>query len=106
MGNHRYRISRRAYEDLEHIASYIGDRNPSAADHVIDVLIGSFANLADGPEIGAKRDDLRSGLRIYSPPRPAQNYVICYYPLADGVEIAGVIHGARDWPELFHRGDI
>ena len=47
MGNHRYRISRRAYEDLEHIASYIGDSNPSAADRVTDVLIGSFANLAD-----------------------------------------------------------
>jgi toxin ParE1/3/4 len=105
MGNRRYRISEGAHADLQHIASYIGARNPSAADRVIDVLIGSFSTLADNPEMAAKRDDLRSGLRIYSPTRPAQNYVVLYYLSSGNIEIAAVIHGARDWPELFSRDD-
>lgn len=106
MSNRRYRISRRAHADLEHIANYIGDRNPSAADRVIDALIGCFSTLADSPEIGTKRDDLRSGLRIFSPPRPAHNYVVLYYLSSGNIEVAAVIHGARDWPDLFSRDDM
>lgn len=105
MANRRYRISRRAHADLQGIASYIGARNPAAADRVIDALLGSFSTLADSPEIGTKRDDLRSGVRVYSPPRPAQNYVVLFYLSDDGMEIAAVVHGARNWPELFSRGD-
>lgn len=105
MGKRRYRISRRAHADLQGIASYIGERNPAAADRVIDALIGSFSALADSPEIGTKRDDLRLGLRVYSPPRPAQNYVVLFYRSDDSTEIAAVIHGARDWPELFSQGN-
>lgn len=105
MGKRLYRISRRAHTDLQGIASYIGTRNPAAADRVIDALIGSFSTVADNPEVGTKRDDLRTGLRVYSPPRPAQNYVVLFYRSDTGIEIAGVVHGARNWPELFSQGD-
>ncbi|MEZ6054851.1 MAG: hypothetical protein R3C02_26355 [Planctomycetaceae bacterium] len=42
----------------------------------------------------ARQDDLRPNLRLFP---AAQNYVICYYPLKDGIEIATIIHGRRDW---------
>ena len=105
MSDGRYRLSRRAHADMEGIASYIGERNPAAADRVIDALIDCFSLLADRPQLGTKRDDLRFGLRVYSPPRPAHNYVVLFYQSTDGVEINGIIHGARNWPELVGGGD-
>lgn len=106
MSDGRYRLSRRAHADMEGIAGYIGERNPAAADRVIDVLVDSFSVLAVHPELGTRRDDLRPGLRVYSPPRPAQNYVVLFYQSSNGVDINGVVHGARNWPELASSGDI
>jgi toxin ParE1/3/4 len=40
---------------------------------------------------------------VFSPPRPANNYVVVFYEVRFGVEINAVIHGARDWPELIAR---
>lgn len=100
MSERRYRLTVRALSDLDGIASYIGERDVAAADRVIEVLVGCFATLAENPEIGTKRDDLRSGVRVFSPPSPAHNYVVVFYEARFGVEIDSVIHGARDWPEL------
>ena len=41
-------------------------------------------------------DDLRVSLRMFVPGPPAGNYVIIYYPLADGIEVSDVIHAKRD----------
>jgi toxin ParE1/3/4 len=103
MSQRRYRLTNRALDNLDGIASYIGERDVAAADRVIEALIGCFAKLAENPEIGTKRDDLRPGLRVFSPPRPAHNYVVVFYEVGFGVEINAVIHGARDWPELITR---
>jgi toxin ParE1/3/4 len=50
--------------------------------------------------LGELRGDLRPDLRIFA----ADNYIILYYPLPDGVEIADVIHGARNYESLFQKG--
>lgn len=105
MSSSQVRLSKRALEDLEDIADYLSERNPNAAARVLQTLQKAFEALAESPQLGALRDDLHPGLRIFSPSRPAHNYVICFYSLADGVEISDVIHGARDWPELFHAGE-
>ena len=101
----RHRLTSQALADLEGIASYLGERNPRAADRVIDLIVGSFALLGNNPDLGTKRDDLRAGLRIFSPARPAHNYVVLYYKSPTGIEINGIVHGARDWPALVARGD-
>jgi plasmid stabilization system protein ParE len=75
------------------------------ADRVIDLIVGSFALLGDNPDLGTKRDDLRAELRIFSPARPAHNYVVLYYQAPPGVDINGIVHGARDWPTLIARGE-
>ena len=100
-----YRISRQADSDLEGIADYIADFNPTAASDVLNTLHDTFAFLARNPDAGTLREDLRPNLRIFSPNRPAHNYVIFLYPRPDGIEVASVIHGAQDWIGMFRRGE-
>ena len=49
------------------------------------------------PEIGRPREDLAARLRSF----PVGSYIIFYRPMEYGVEIARVLHGARDLPPLF-----
>jgi toxin ParE1/3/4 len=105
MSQRRARLTSAAHRDLEGIAKYIGAHNPSAADRVIDALIETFSLLAENASLGALRDDLRAGLRVFSPPRPAHNYVVLYYDAPEGIEVIAVYHGAREWPELITHGE-
>ena len=101
----KYRISRQADTDLEGIADYIADFNPTAASDVLDMLHNTFGFLSRNPQAGTLREDLRSNLRIFTPDRPAHNYVIFFYPRTDGIEVISVIHGAQDWIGMFLRGE-
>jgi toxin ParE1/3/4 len=63
----------------------------------------SFQTLAQMPELGAKRTFRNPGfssVRIW-PVKSFERYLVLYRPLADGVEILRVIHGARDIERLF-----
>lgn len=101
----RFRLADHAVADLEGIASQIGERNPTAAERVLNTLYETFAFLGENPDAGTSRDDVLSNLRIFSPPRPANSYVAAFYKTAFGVEISAVIHGSRDWPTLIVTGD-
>jgi len=101
----RYRLSRQADADLDDIADYVAAETPRAALRILDTLREAFRILAVSPEIGTLRDDLMPNLRIFSPKRPASNYIIFYYLLPDGgIEISDVLHAARDWVSLFSSG--
>lgn len=54
--------------------------------------------LARNPKAGPRRDDLEQGLRFY----PIGNYLVFYFPAEDGITVARVIHGARNYIEEFH----
>ena len=57
-----------------------------------------FATIGRTPGIGVRRDILPAGWRVF----PFRRYLICYRPLdAGGVEIARVIHAARDLQRVF-----
>jgi toxin ParE1/3/4 len=63
----------------------------------------SFQALAKMPELGAQRifrNPRWSGVRAW-PVKGFERYLIFYRPLADGVQILRVIHGARDIERLF-----
>ena len=100
-----YRLSRLANADLEEIVDFIAAENPEAAVHVLEKLHETFALLAREPGVGLLRDDLHRNLRIFTPSRPAHNYVVFYYPIPDGIEVADVIHARRDWIGMFTRGE-
>lgn len=91
------RLSHLADTDLDAIRDYIAQHNPSAANKVLDQLFEMLELLATQPEIGQRRDDLAPNIRAFV----VRPFVICYEQSADGIHVARIIHGARDFPKLF-----
>ena len=93
----RVQFSLAASRDLEEIEDHISQDNPDAAARLILLIREKCALLSEQPGIGRDRSDVLSGLRGF----PLGNYIIFYRPATDGIEIARVLHGARDIPGLF-----
>ena len=93
----RYRLDIEAKEDLASIHTYIAGDNRAAADRLIDTLKQRFRLLAAQPLIGQLRPELAQDLRSFC----VGNYVIFYRPGRGGIEIARVIHAARDVESQF-----
>lgn len=87
-----FRLSHLAERDLDEIADYLADRNPSAAIREIEELAERFALLATHPLMGQFRKDLPGCPRTFS----SGNYLILYRPTSTGIEVARVVHAARD----------
>jgi toxin ParE1/3/4 len=91
----------RAQADIDEIWDFIADDSEERADSFIDTLDGKLQALAQNPKLGRHRDELAKGMRSF----PVGRYVIFYLALADGIEVARVLHGARDLAPLFRRED-
>jgi toxin ParE1/3/4 len=89
-----YRFSSVANSDVAEILLYILDLNPVAAQGFLDSLEQSCQLIAEHPLIGRRRPELGEYLRSF----PVGNYLIFYVSRADGIDIARVIYGGRDWP--------
>lgn len=86
-----------AYRDLDDIASYIQRHNMDAAHRFLEAAEQAFALLASQPLLGEfYLHPQYPELRIWTLGRRFRNYVVFYRPLAEGVEIVRVLHGARD----------
>ncbi len=85
-----------AVQDLDGILEYIARDKPLAAIAFVETLREKCRTLARFPLLGAAREGLISGLRIF----PVGNYVIYYRPENDIVRIERVLHGARDADSL------
>ncbi len=88
-----------AREDLREIEEYIAQDNPQAAVDFVGRLTERFAELAEFPGSGRKRDDIRPGYRGVS----VKDYLIFYRVSGEVVEIMHVLHGRRDLPKLFEK---
>lgn len=88
----RILIRPEAESDLDEIWWYIAQDHPNNADQFLDRIQDRFMALPDFPHLGTSRDELKSGLRS----QPVGNYLIFYFPLADGIEIVRILHGSRD----------
>lgn len=100
----RLRISRAARNDLVGIWTFIAEDNPSRAEAFLDALYGTFQMLSDNPEIGRRRDELRTGIRNFSGEPPvgelghtasAQSLRSPYKARADHSDTVPVPDGAR-----------
>jgi toxin ParE1/3/4 len=87
-----FRLSPKAERDLDELADYIADRSPSAAVHEVEKLLDKFALLGRNPLLGEMRNDLSRNLRGFV----AGSFLILYTPTANGIEVARVVHAARD----------
>jgi toxin ParE1/3/4 len=91
------RITAEAKGDLADIWWYIAQDSERAADTIITKLTQKFDDLLVTSEIGRARTKLAPELRSI----PVGKYLIFYRPIAEGVEIVRVLHGARDIESLF-----
>jgi toxin ParE1/3/4 len=86
-----------AQRDLEDILDYLDSQSSQAADRFAKKFDESCDLHATYPQLGANSEELASGLRYFT----AGNYVAFYRPIADGIEIIRILHGARDLPRFF-----
>ncbi len=85
-----------AREDILEIWSYIAEDNIRAADALVDRFDRAFAFLATNPKSGRARPDIGRGIRSFV----VRPYIIFYRALAGGIDVARVMHGARNiFPE-------
>ena len=92
--------TRSAEEDLIAIWTRIAEDDAAAADRLLDRIDEVCALLAENPQLGPARQDLRPDLRYFT----VTGYLILYRERKGGVEIVRVVHGARDLPTLFDKG--
>ena len=90
-------VAPQAEEDLFEIAFHIAQDNPKAAGSLLERIERICALIAASPEIGRRRKEFGPELRSF----PVDRYLVFYRPVRGGVEIARVLHGARDLPSLF-----
>ncbi len=88
-----------AEEDLRTIAYYIGveRQSPRGARSVVDSVREKCGLYAQQPEMGQLRLDLHPEIRIFG----VGNYVVLYFATEDGIYVARVFEGHRDYPALF-----
>ncbi|HUB23791.1 MAG TPA: type II toxin-antitoxin system RelE/ParE family toxin [Tepidisphaeraceae bacterium] len=91
------RHSALADDDRREIWRYIAARNLDAADKLLRRIDAKLVLYAENPRMGRQRDEIASDLRSF----PVGNYVIFYRPVSGGIEVARVLHGARDINRLF-----
>src|SRR5712692_111111 len=83
--------------DLEEIATFIGELNPSAAWRFLEAAEQTFAQLASTPMLGRVRTFRHprlKGLRSWRV-RGFPKFLVFYRPLESGAEIIRVLHAAR-----------
>src|SRR2546430_1715605 len=93
-------VSPQADQDLTEISEYIGARNPIAAKRFLKSLKKTFETLAVMPGLGAAWESTTVPDLRFWPLTRYRNYVVFYRPIANGVEILRVVHGAQDYPRL------
>jgi toxin ParE1/3/4 len=86
-----------ALEDLDRARRWIALANPSAADRLVLRIVERVEQLARLPQLG--RPGRVKGTRELVVPQTS--YIVAYRIREEVVEILGVVHGARQWPESF-----
>jgi toxin ParE1/3/4 len=89
------RRSRKATTDLSEIWRYIAERNPVAADRVLDEIDRVCRLIATRPKMGRERLELKqlnASIRSFG----VMSWVIFYRIDDEFIEIVRVLHTARD----------
>jgi toxin ParE1/3/4 len=96
-----------AERDLLAHYTYIGDRNPDAADRFFDAAEEALSRLARFPRMGRAWDSSSSrlvDLRSWTIPQ-FRNYRIFYRPVDGGIEVVRVLHAKRNIRRLLEEED-
>lgn len=86
-----------AEQDFDDIWNYIAQDNAHNASRFLRQLYQKCELLSENPLIGTARMDLSPTLRAF----PTGHYIIFYQEILHGIEVARVLHAARDILALF-----
>ena len=92
-----YIVSAEAEADLEEIGDYIAQDNPHRADTFVEEIRARFEAICGNPLAYAARPEIDAGVRACV----HGQYVIFYYVTGTTIEIARVLHAARNIARLF-----
>ena len=81
--------------DLDSLHSYISEDSATAALQLVETLLKGIATLTRNPQMGRTGRVAGSRELVIAP------YVIAYRSRKSVIEILGIIHGARRWPDAF-----
>ncbi|MEO6787694.1 MAG: type II toxin-antitoxin system RelE/ParE family toxin [Chthoniobacteraceae bacterium] len=87
-----YELTQRAHCDIEEIDDFLAERDPKAAREFIIRVIEVFELLAQHPEAGRRRPELKVSVRSF----PLRSHIVYYRIAAQCVQILRVGHAARD----------
>lgn len=83
--------------DIESIVAYLDKHSVAAADRFVAAVFAALDDLAAMPGKGSPkhfRSKRLSGVRSWAVPG-FKNHLILYRPVADGIDVLAVTHGAR-----------
>lgn len=81
-------------DDLTDAYAYVAERDPQAADRLLDDVDALVNLLASFPELGRIRDELRPGVRSFR--LRHFRHVLFYRSAGDAIVLLRLLHGARD----------
>jgi len=81
--------------DLDSLHSFISEDSPTAALAVVETLLKGIAALTWNPQMG------RTGRVAGSRELVIALYVIAYRCRKSVIEVLGIMHGSRRWPDFF-----
>ena len=91
------RYSAAAEADLLEIHVYTALRSPTAASRLLHKIDHDCRRLAEMPGLGARRNQIRPGMRLWT----IGQFLVLYRIEADGIEVVRVVRGHRDLKKLF-----
>jgi toxin ParE1/3/4 len=99
------RIRLLATHDLEEIVRYLDQRSENAGDRFLKEFAHATEMLAEMPRLGTirRKHGRLKGVRSW-PLTSFGPYLIFYFPLADGIEVLRVFHGARKVERELRKG--
>ena len=88
-----------AKRELDEIHDFIGieRHSPSAAANLVREIHEKANLYASQAEVGAPREDLGEGFRVFS----VKAYIIVYREIRTGIEVLRVVDGRRNYRALF-----
>jgi toxin ParE1/3/4 len=83
-----------AEDDLAEIISFVGQRNPFAAEKLWGLLHDSVLPLSDHPYLYRKSERVPGTREIVAHP----NYIVVYQVKADSIDVLRVLHSRQQYP--------
>lgn len=92
-GRPGYILRLRARDDLESIWHYTFTTwGLTQADHYLKSLVARFEWLAENPQLGKPRNDIKTGYRCF----PEGQHLVFYKMAQHRIDIIGIIHQSQD----------